>query len=143
MGDGRFKSGDEWTGNAAGRPRGIKNRATILREKIEQFGPELMDIITRAARGDGELPPDMTAALALLARLEPPVRATAPKVRFDLDKTLPLHEQAQQILDAIAEGEIDPDTGQALIATLDKIGNLKAVEQLEARLVALESKAQG
>lgn len=133
-----FKPGQ--SGNPAGKPIGTKNRKTLIREKIEQFGPELMEIITKAARGEGELPPDMTAALALLARLDAPLRPRAETVEFALDTTLTRVQQADQIMAAIAAGDLDPETGNALIASLHKISDLQAADELEARLAALEAK---
>ncbi len=35
-GDGKFKSGADWTGNKNGRPKGIKNRITVQRLLVEE-----------------------------------------------------------------------------------------------------------
>lgn len=124
-----FKSGDEWTGNAAGRPKGIKNRKTLIREKIEQFGPELMEIIKNAARGDGEAArPDMAAALALLARLDPPIRPRAEPVEFDLDTTLSASGQIKQVIQAVAEGALTIDEGQLICNMIRQRAEVSALE---------------
>lgn len=34
--DGRFKPGDQWRGNAAGRSKGVKNRITLQRLLVEE-----------------------------------------------------------------------------------------------------------
>jgi hypothetical protein len=128
-----FKPGQ--SGNPAGKKPGTKNRKTILRQELEKDGSALaLAIKSKALEGD-------PSCLALwLSRLEPPLRARAEKVTFDLDTSKSLHHQAQDIMDAIAQGRVDPDTGAMLIACLDKVGNLKAVEELEARLAVLEDR---
>lgn len=57
-----FKSGEEWTGNAKGRPKGSRNRSTIVRELLEvkatdgeggQVADQLVrSLIKKAAAGD-------------------------------------------------------------------------------------------
>jgi Family of unknown function (DUF5681) len=56
-----FKSGQEWNGNAEGRPKGSRNRSTIVREWLEakatdgegQIADQLVRaLIKKAAQGD-------------------------------------------------------------------------------------------
>jgi hypothetical protein len=116
--------------------KGTKQRRTLLRQELEKDGSALGKAIKKAALEDGD-----TGAMGLwLSRLDPPLRARAEKVMFDLDRTKPLYEQAQDIMDAIAQGRVDPDTGAMLLACLDKVGNLKTVEELEARVAAIEER---
>ena len=124
------------SGNPKGKPRGIKNRKTLIMEELERDGSALANAIkAKALEGDA-------SCLALwLSRLEPPLRARAEKVTFALNRAKPLHEQAQQIMDAVAAGKVDPETGQMLIACLDRVGNLKAVEELQVRIEALEARS--
>lgn len=128
-----FKPGQ--SGNPAGKKPGTRNRKTILRAELEKDGSALAAAIkSKALEGDA-------SCLALwLSRLEPPLRARAETVTFSLDTSKPLYEQAQEIMDAIAQARVDPDTGAMLIACLDKVGNLKAVEELQARVEALEAR---
>jgi hypothetical protein len=83
----------------------------------------------------------MSAAALVLQRLSPPLRADAEKVVFELDQTKPLAEQAKQILTAVSEGRIAPETGQILIVCIEKVSGIKAVDELQARIEALEEKA--
>jgi hypothetical protein len=62
-------------------------------------------------------------------------------VQFELDSALPLADQAKQILAAIADGKVDPETGRTLINCLASVANIEAIADLEARLVLLECKA--
>jgi hypothetical protein len=76
----------------------------------------------------------------VLQRLSPPLRAAAEKVVFELNQELPLAEQAKQIMAAVANGDIDPDTGNMLVTCVEKVAGIKTVDELEARLAALEEK---
>lgn len=83
----------------------------------------------------------MGAAALVLQRLSPPLRAAAEKVVFELDQSLSLTEQAKQIMAAVADGRIDPDTGHMLVNCIEKVAGIYATDELEARLAALEAKA--
>jgi hypothetical protein len=89
---------------------------------------------------DKALAGDMQAANIALARLSPPLRARAEKVEFELTPDAPLTTQARQILIAISEGNIDPETGQLLINCISSFASLKATDDLENRLAALEGR---
>ncbi|MCC0375618.1 DUF5681 domain-containing protein [Pseudomonas aeruginosa] len=123
------------SGNPAGRPKGSKNRKTLLAEELQKDGSDLARAIKEAAlAGD-------TSAMNLWAqRLEPPLRARAATVEFELDPDKPLHEQAQQVLAAVSEGRVDPETGRMLIDCIQSVAGIRAVDELEARLAALEEK---
>lgn len=123
------------SGNPAGRPRGSRNKRTELVEEFAKEGSALARVVM-----DKALAGDMQAANIALARLSPPLRARAEKVEFELTPDAPLTTQAQQILTAISEGNIDPETGQLLINCISSFASLKATDELEARLSALEGR---
>src|SRR5688572_18860552 len=125
------------SGNSRGRAKGSKNRKTLLREQIEQCGPELIALIRTAAFENQ----DMSAAGMLLARLEPPLRPSAQRVEFDLDADAPIADQAKQVVQATARGELDPDTAKQIMDMLSAFVGLKDVETFLAELKRLrESK---
>lgn len=123
------------SGNPAGRPKGSKNKKTALVEAFENDGTEIARVVIRKA-----LEGDMTAANVVLQRLSPPLRARAEKVQFELTPDAPLTTQAQQILTAVSAGDVDPETGQLLINCIATFAGLKATDELEARINALEGK---
>lgn len=122
------------SGNPNGRPKGAKNRKTLLAEELQKDGVELARVIKEAAL-DG----DTTAMNLWIQRLEPPLRARAATVEFQLDPDKPLHEQAQQVLVAVSEGRVDPDTGKMIIDCIQAVVGIRTVDDLEARLEALEA----
>lgn len=123
------------SGNPKGRPKGSRNRKNIIAEEFAKEGSKVARVVMDAA-----LEGDMTAANMVLQRLSPPLRARAEKVTFELDGDKPLSEQAQQVLTAVAAGDIDPETGKLLIDAIGAFAGIKQVDDLEARLAALEGR---
>lgn len=125
------------SGNPKGRPVGSRNRKNVIAEEFEKDGSEVARVVMNAA-----LEGDMQAANMVLQRLSPPLRARAEKVTFELTPDAPLHQQANQVLASVAEGAIDPETGKLLIDCIQSVAGIRAVDELEARLIALEEKNQ-
>lgn len=121
--------------NPKGRPKGIVDK----RQKLQAaFADEAADIARVVI--DKALEGDMQAANIALARIAPPLRAAAERVQFELDHDRPLSEQALQILHAVAEGKVDPETGKTLIGCLHSVSGIKATEELEQRILILEAR---
>lgn len=130
---GRWQKGQ--SGNPAGRPKGIVDK----RQKLQAaFADEAADIARVVI--DKALEGDMQAANIALARIAPPLRAAAERVQFELDPERPLSEQAGQILQAVADGKVDPDTGKTLIGCLQAVSGIRATEELEQRIIVLEAR---
>ena len=125
------------SGNPKGRPVGSRNKKNVIAEEFEKDGSEVARVVMNAA-----LEGDMQAANMVLQRLSPPLRARAEKVTFELTPDAPLHQQANQVLASVAEGAIDPETGKLLIDCIQSVAGIRAVDELEARLIALEEKNQ-
>ncbi|MEQ1024573.1 DUF5681 domain-containing protein [Pseudomonas aeruginosa] len=123
------------SGNPKGRPIGSRNKKNIIAEEFAKDGSAVARVVMDAA-----LAGDMQAANMVLQRLSPPLRARAEKVTFQLTPDAPLSEQAAQILQAVSDGQIDPDTGKLLIDCIQSVAGIRAVDELEARLAALEDK---
>lgn len=124
------------SGNPKGRPPGAKNKKNMLLAKFESEGAEVAQVVIDAAKGG-----DITAANIVLQRLAPPLRARSALVQFELDATAPLTTQAQQILAAVACGQLDPDTAKLLLDALHSFASIKEVDELQRRIEALEQGA--
>lgn len=123
------------SGNPKGRPIGSRNKKNVIAEEFEKDGSAVARVVMNAA-----LEGDMQAANMVLQRLSPPLRARAEKVTFELSPDAPLHQQANQVLASVAEGAIDPETGKLLIDCIQSVAGIRAVDELEKRLIALEEK---
>lgn len=121
--------------NPGGRPKGIIDKRMRVNQLMASAGDEITQVVLDRARGG-----DMQAAALVLARVSAPLKARSDMVRFELDGQRPLGEQAQQIMDAVSKGEIDPETGKGLIACCQTIAGIHAVAELEQRLIVLEEK---
>jgi hypothetical protein len=123
------------SGNPKGRPVGSRNKRNVIADEFAKDGSAVARVVMDAALGGC-----MQAANLVLSRLSPPLRARSEKVEFELTPDAPLTTQARQILIAISVGNIDPETGQLLINCISSFASLKATDDLEARLAALEGR---
>lgn len=130
--DGRFLPGR--SGNPRGRPPGPSKQQALLRRMLDE-GEEVLDaMLAKAKEGDPG------AASLILSRILPVLRSQSEKVTFDLDPSLPLAAQVEQVLAAIAGAQIAPDVGRQIIEAIGTLGNVRALEDLESRLAILEAK---
>lgn len=124
------------SGNPAGRPKGSKDKKTLVALEFEKEGSSVAAVVIEKAKGG-----DMTAANLVLSRISPPLKTRAEKVKFELDPHGALTDQARQVLAAMAMGQIDPDTAQVVINCISAFAGLRQVDELDERLRALEGKA--
>lgn len=129
----KFKVGQ--SGNPAGRPRGALGKATKWREALEPHGDDLFKVAV-----DHALDGDMTALKLCLERISPPVKASSDPIEFSLQGNT-LSEKAESVLQAIAAGVIDVDSGRKLIGAISDLGRILEVDSILERLEALESGA--
>lgn len=121
--------------NPKGRPRGIVDKRTKVTQALADDAPAIARVVIDAA-----LEGDMQAASLVLSRVAPALKQQAERVQFELSTDVPLSEQAQQILTAIAEGKVDPETGKSLIGCISSVAGIRAVEELESRIIVLETR---
>ena len=79
-----------------------------------------------------------TALQTLMKKGWPDVKAVAPCVKFDFDADADKSVQAIQIMNAVSNSVISPDTGVNLINALSSIIKIKEADEFENRLKALE-----
>ena len=128
-----FKKGQ--SANPAGRPKGARNRATVISETLFDWEAEALTrkAIEKAKGGD------VVCLKLCLDRILPPRRDRG--VRFDLPKMCASADATAvmaRVLEAVACGDLTPSEGEAvsrLVATW--IQALQVVD-IEHRLAALE-----
>lgn len=121
--------------NPQGRPRGIVDKRAKIAERMLIDAEAIVSaLIDKALEGD------TGAASLILARVLPSLRSQAEKVQFDFDATAPVVNQVEQVLAAIAGGVVAPDVGRQIIEAVGALSAIRATEELEARLAALEAK---
>lgn len=127
---GQFAAGK--SGNPAGRPKGALGKATRWREALEPHGDDLFKVAVEHA-----LSGDMAALKLCLERISPPVKPTSDPIEFALMGNT-LSDKAESVLQAIADGVIDVDSGRKLIGAISDLGKIIEITELEKRLAQLE-----
>lgn len=121
--------------NPKGRPPGIRERKAKITEKLLDEAGAVMDVmVLKALEGDA------AAAALVVNRVLPSVKSQLEKVQFVLDADQPASRQVEQVLIAISKGEVAPDVGKKIIEAVQALANVRAVEELEQRIAALEGK---
>jgi hypothetical protein len=136
---GRNTDGTFGPGNS-GKPKGTRHKATQAALALLDGEAEALtrQAVTMALGGD-------TTALRLcLERIAPP-RRDAP-VTFDLPPMETARDAAKAagaVLGAVAEGELTPGEGAALMALVEGFRRTLETSELEARVAALEGASDG
>jgi hypothetical protein len=130
-----FKKGT--SGNPAGKPKGTRNRTTVLLEALLDGKAEALTdkAIKMAEAGD----PAMMRLC--IERLIPP-RKDRP-IGFELPplKTIEDASQAQlKIVQAVSEGELTPNEGAEITKMLENYADTVRLAEMEQRIADLEAK---
>lgn len=83
---------------------------------------------------------DTNSASLILSRIMPSIKAQSQRVAFDFDHTAPVSAQVEQVLAAIADASVPADIGRQIIDAISSLSSIRANEELEARIAALEEK---
>ena len=122
------------SGNPAGRTPGSGIAGTI-RKAINDRAPELLQVVIDKALNEG----DATAALALLNKVVPNLKASNEPVQFNLDTGNRLSQTGEQILQSIATGDIVLDSGTQILGSLAALSKMKEIDEIISRLEKLEA----
>lgn len=119
--------------NPRGRPPGIPDKRLLATQQmLDEMRNIVAVLIGKALEGD------TGAAAVVLSKTLPTLKAQAEKVSFNFDASAPVSEQVAQVLDAIAAGALAPDVGRLIIDSVARLADVRATEELEARIIALE-----
>jgi len=124
------------SGNPKGRPKGSRNRATLLAlAAMEGELAEVVSVVIQAAKGG-----DLAAARTVLDKLVPasrerPLSIDLPDVRSPGDCAT---AQAK-VVAAVATGELLPGEGEVLSGLIERQRRSLETSELAERLVAIEA----
>ena len=130
-----FQSGI--SGNPNGRKAGSRNRATLLLEALLDGEAEAVTrtVIQKAKAGD------MIAARLVLDRIVPPVKERRVQIALpSVQSAKDIANALQQVIAAVAGGDIAPHEGQAIAALLETQRKAIETEAFEQRLANLEQR---
>ncbi|WP_085917694.1 DUF5681 domain-containing protein [Halomonas sp. CSM-2] len=128
-----FKKGQ--SGNPTGRPKGRPDQRAKWRKELEKHGAELVaKAVELALAGDSQ------ALKLCIDRAIPAYRPAAEPVRFTMQGET-LTDKAESILAAVATGELDPQTGKALIDAIGSLVKVSEIDEITRRLDELEGRA--
>jgi len=122
------------SGNPRGRPPGQTPQAKLTKRMLEE-GEQVLDaVLTKAKEGDA------SSAALVFSRILPALRSQSQTVQFDFDPSLPISQQVEQVLVAVAAGQVAPDVGQQIITAIAALSSIRDSEELERRLALLQAK---
>lgn len=129
------------TGNAKGKPLGVRNRvSTKILNRLADETDNLLDALLKKAK-EG----DVRAGTYLLSVIVPRAKFAAPDpddiAGADLDLTSAdgLSRAHAGVIAAMAQGKIDADVASSLSALLQEQRKQVEAQRLEAKLTALEN----
>ena len=121
--------------NPAGRPRGIVDkRAKIAQRMLADADGIVAALVEKALEGD------TGAASLILGRVLPALRSQTEKVCFPFSAHSPVSEQVAAVLNATAAGAVSADVARTLIDSIKALADVRAVEELEQRIITLEAR---
>lgn len=121
--------------NPKGRPPGPSKQQKLMNRMLEE-GTAVLDAVLENAKAG-----DPSSAGLVLNRILPTLRSQSQTVEFELDPALPIARQVEQVLTAVAAGQVSPDIGQQITGIIGTLSNVRATEELERRIELLEGKA--
>jgi len=120
--------------NPKGRPAGVPDKRLLATQQmLDEMRNIIAVLVGKALEGD------TNAASIVLAKILPSVKAQAEKVNFSFSADAPISEQVAQVLDAVAAGVVAPDVGRLIIDSIKSLAEVRATEELAARIEALEA----
>lgn len=128
------------SGNPAGKPQGMRNKATMMvLGLMEEGAEEITKAVIDAAKGG-----DLMAARLVIERLAPPLRERPINIDLPDTRTAEGCVEAQgSILQAVGMGELLPGEGATLAGIVENRRRSIETVELEARIQALEESSNG
>ncbi len=87
--------------------------------------------------------PNPVLLTLVMNRIEPPLKSISPMVNFEFNPNAKPHEQASQVLQAVANSEIAPDIGQMFVASIKSMIDIEEYTDLKDRIEKIEEALNG
>lgn len=87
--------------------------------------------------------PNPVLLTLILNRIEPPLKSVSPMVEFKFSSKAKPHEQTDQLLKAMAKGQLAPDVGQMFISSIKSKVDIEEGTDLKERIEKLEKALSG
>lgn len=105
---------------------------------------EFLQRVIALGLGDGkDLPANPALLTLVMNRIEPPLKSISPMVNFEFNPNAKPHEQANQVLKAVANSEIAPDIGQMFVGSIKSMIDIEEYTDLKDRIEKLEKALAG
>jgi hypothetical protein len=128
-----FQPGE--SGNPAGRPRGSRNKKTIVLEALVDGEAEavMQKMITLAKMGD-HVAMRLCVERMMPPRRERPVPLQLPRIETDADA----RQASADVIEALAEGEVTPKEAEHVLRTIAGAAVILQSSEVAARLSRIE-----
>lgn len=83
---------------------------------------------------------DSAAAQLVLSRIIAPLKASGERVQFAFNPEASITTQIEQVLAAVAAGEVPPDVGTQIISAINTLSQARVTEELADKVAALTAK---
>ena len=119
--------------NPKGRPAGLPDKRLLATQQmLDEMRSIVAVLIAKALEGD------TGAAAIVMSKVLPSIKAQAEKVSFPFNTHATISEQVASVIDAVASGLLAPDVGRLIIESIKALADVRATEELEARIAVLE-----
>ena len=122
------------SGNPNGKPPGC-GQLQRLRATLADDVPEILAMLGTAAKAG-----DMQAARLILERVLPPVKAIEQTQVLAIPAEGTLTDKGRAVLAAVSAGALAPGQGAQLLAAIGLLSRVVGIDELTARIAALEGK---
>ena len=125
------------SGNPAGRPRGSRNKKTIVLEALVDGEAEavMQKVITMAKMGD-DVAMRLCVERMMPPRRERPVPLPLPRIETDADA----RQASADVIEALAEGEVTPKEAEQLLRAIAGAAVIQQSNEVAARLSRMEQR---
>ena len=123
------------SGNPAGRPPGIRDKRTAMRDLLMPYAEGLVAKVVELA-----LAGNSTALRICIDRLIPPAKARGDPVNLP-SPTDSLADNGRNVIQSLSEGNLTPDEAGEVMQALTAQARIVEIDEIEKRVAALEQAA--